>query len=372
MLKKWLDCLTDPEGKQRLSLEATQSDGEEIMEGMLLSENTGRQFPIIGGIPRFVPPELYDEGLSVSSPDTQTGRSFGDLWRTDACRHLGDSDAESETMEERFLALLGVSSRDQLTGIFRDGMNCLNAGCGVGWGEYLFDVNDKVNRFGVDLSLSVESAYRNTRDMDHVMVAQADLFGLPFEHNFFDVIFSDGVLHHTRSAPEAFGHLCDHLKPGGLISIYVYNVKPFIREMADREIRKKTTRMSFDECHEFSKPLVELGKSLKKYDEPLEITADIPLLGIKKGKYNLQKFVYDHFVKCWYNEKLGDEWSALVNVDWYHPQNASHHTRDEVVGWFTKNEIEEPRFTEVEGWEHSGFFVSGRKRIQVGSQGELP
>jgi arsenite methyltransferase len=361
MLKKWLEYLADPDGKQRLSLDVTQSEGEEIIEGTLLNETTGRRFPIIGGIPRFVPPELYDEALPARSADTQTGRSFGDLWRTDTNRNLGIADAEYESMEEQFLAMLGLSSREELTETFRDGMNCLNAGCGVGWSEYLFDVNSKANRFDVDLSLAVESAYRNTRDKAHVMVVQADLLALPFAHDFFDVIFSNGVLHHTRSAPEAFDRLCDHLKPGGLVGIYVYNVKPFIRELADREIRNKTTSMSFDECNEFSKPLVELGKSFKSYDEQLEITADIPLLGIKKGKYDLQKFVYDHFVKCFYNEELGEEYSALVNVDWYHPQNASHHTRDEVIDWFTKNEIEGVRFTDVEGWEHSGFFVSGRK-----------
>jgi len=215
----------------------------------------------------------------------------------------------------------------------------------------------------IDLSLSVEVAYDRTRYMENVFIAQASIFELPFEKEFFDIIFSNGVIHHTPDPGKAFQNMCSHLKPGGLIGIYVYNVKPFLREMADKAIRKVTTDMSFEECMEFSGKIKELGKSLQKFKDDIEIAEDIPVLNIKKGKYNLQKFIYDHFLKCFYNEEMGEDISVLINQDWYHPKYASHHKREEVSRWFEENSISDIRFVQPKGWEHSGFFVSGRKKI---------
>jgi len=190
---------------------------------------------------------------------------------------------------------------------------------------------------------------------------QADVSKLPFREQFFNIIFSGGVLHHTGDAEGAFAALCRHLKPGGIIGIYIYCMKPFLRELADKEIRAITTEMSFEECLEFSEKITQLGKALRKFKDPLLVEDDIPLLGIKKGEYGLQKFIYDHFLKCFFSDELGYDISVLTNVDWYHPKHASHHTREEVAGWFEENRIADPQFIQPEGWEFSGYFVSGRK-----------
>lgn len=361
MLGKWLDYLVAPINKQPLMLDVNISHGENVIAGELLCEEGGYKYPIVNGIPRFVSKELYDETQPIDTDVTQTGRSFGNKWRQKASRALGQTDAEIKALEEQFLAMLGITNRNALNDLFKNGMNCLNAGCGVAWSEYLFNVNRDVNRFAVDLSLSVEVAYKKTKTMDNIFVAQADLFKLPFRYNFFDIIFSDGVLHHTGNAKRGFEILCNHLKPGGLIGIYIYCVKPFLRELADKEIRKITTEMSFVECAKFSEQIAKLGESLQIFKDQLIIEDDIPLLGIKKGTYNLQKFIYDHFLKCYYNEDMGYDLSALVNVDWYHPKYASHHTREEVASWFEDNGIVDVQFIQPKGWQYSGYFVSGRK-----------
>jgi hypothetical protein len=157
-------------------------------------------------------------------------------------------------------------------------------------------------------------------------------------------------------------NLCSHLNKGGLLGIYIYNKKPFLRELADEEIRAVTTQMTYDECYEFSEEMSLLGKAFYQFDKPLVIEQDIPLLGIKKGEYNLQRFIYNHFVKCWYNPASDLEYCNLVNQDWYHPFYASHHTREEVYSWFEEGGIEELRCIQPPGWEYSGYFISGRKR----------
>jgi SAM-dependent methyltransferase len=344
-----------------LKLKIIKAINDEILEGELRgSRNT--VYPIISGIPRFVSNEFYNERLPVDSNTVQTGRSFGNKWRDKTFRILGETQAEIDVLKEQFLSMLGIEEEDNLEVLFQDDMNCLNVGCGVAWSEYLFNVNEKINRFAIDLSLAVEVAYEKTKLYSNVCVTQADLFNLPFEEDYFDIIFSCGVLHHTPSFIEAFTKLCKHLKVGGLIGIYIYSVKPFLRELADKEIRKITTEMSYEECYQFSVQITELGKSLQKYEEPLLITKDIPILGIKKGEFFLQKFIYDHFLKCFFNEKLSYEFSVLTNTDWYHPKYASHHTKDEIMDLFSKNNIEKIKILQPKGWEHSGFFVSGRKK----------
>ena len=258
-------------------------------------------------------------------------------------------------------SMFAVNNIDQLRNVFQDGMNCLNAGCGVAWSEYLFNINSKVNRFAIDISLSVEAAYAKTKNMDNVCIIQADLNQLPFEKNYFDIIFSAGVLHHTGNTRGSFRNLCEFLKPSGIIGVYIYCTKPFIRELVDEEIRKITTKLDYNQCHEFSKQMTMLGASFYQLKKKIIIKEDIPLLNIKKGEYNLQRFIFDHFVKCFYNEKLGPDVCDMINLDWYHPQYASHHTKDEIESFFVENNIKDIKFVQPKGWEHSGYFVSGRK-----------
>ncbi len=119
--------------------------------------------------------------------------------------------------------------------------------------------------------------------------------------------------------------------------------------------------MSYEECMAFSKKMTMLGKALSKIDQELVLEEDIELLGIKAGTYNLQRFIYDHIIKCWYNPNHGEVYADLVNVDWYHPSYASHHTKEEVLGWFEEAGFENIKCIQPPGWEHSGYFMSGRK-----------
>jgi hypothetical protein len=78
-----------------------------------------------------------------------------------------------------------------------------------------------------------------------------------------------------------------------------------------------------------------LGKSLA--DANVRVTVpDVPLLGIEAGEYDVQRFVYHFFLKCFWNPALSAEENAAINYDWYHPQLASRHTLDEVEAWFER------------------------------------
>ena len=87
------------------------------------------------------------------------------------------------------------------------------------------------------------------------------------------------------------------LQKKGIISIYIYKKKGPIREFTDDYIRESSTNMTEKECIELSKELSYLGKNLSKIKNKIKIPKDIPLLKIKAGTYDIQRFIYWNFIK---------------------------------------------------------------------------
>lgn len=77
-----------------------------------------------------------------------------------------------------------------------------------------------------------------------------------------------------------------------------------------------------------SRQLSELGKRLQELNVSFE-APEVPLLGIKGGKYDIQRFIYWNFIKCFYNEELGMDTSVITNFDWYSPSNAKRYSQEE-------------------------------------------
>lgn len=362
-MRENLNIFIDPKTQNNLILKVKCKNRNEIISGQLY--NASKVYPVIGGIPRFVDEAFYKNQLG-DSMEFQTTNSFGAKWREKRNRNLGIVKKDIKDLKEQFMSILGCESEFQLKGLFKNCRRTLNAGCGVAWSEYLFNYNPDTERHCVDISLSVETAYEKTKKLKNVIVSQASIFQLPYRANTFDIIYSNGVIHHTPDPQKAFSILVEKLVPGGLIGIYVYALKPFLREIADRQIRGITTKMSYSECIKFAEKMSELGKAFNDIKKPLVIKRDIGLLNIKSGKYNLHKFIYDHFIKCWFDPQRDKRYADLVNLDWYHPSYASHHTKEEVICWFRKAGIKQLKCIQPRGWEYSGYFVSGRKRRENG------
>ena len=106
-----------------------------------------------------------------------------------------------------------------------------------------------------------------------------------------------------------------------------------MREYADDYVRERTTQMSVEECMEFSASMSELGRKLSELGATITLERDIPLLGIEAGEHDVQRLIYWHFLKCFWNDDFSPNLNDLVNFDWYHPPYASRHTEEEVRGW---------------------------------------
>ena len=97
----------------------------------------------------------------------------------------------------------------------------LEAGCGTGQlSLFLSKYNRQI--FSIDLSfdsLKLGEDFRKKNEIDNVFFLKMNLFNLLFPKNFFDVIISNGVLHHTDNPKIAFLELAKCLKKDGYIVI---------------------------------------------------------------------------------------------------------------------------------------------------------
>jgi SAM-dependent methyltransferase len=81
----------------------------------------------------------------------------------------------------------------------------------------------------LDISPGVSIAAQSVRDMANAAIIQGNILRPPLKPQSFDVVWSEGVIHHTPDAKAAFQQLARLLKPGGRIYIWLYprTVNPY-------------------------------------------------------------------------------------------------------------------------------------------------
>jgi SAM-dependent methyltransferase len=160
---------------------------------------------------------------------------------------------------------------------------------------------------------------------------RTNLLEIPIPDESVDLIFSEGVLHHTDSTEASLKCLAAKLKPGGRFLFYVYAKKAVLREFSDDHIREMIASMDDEEAWETLKPLTKLGIALGQIDAEIDVPEDIPFLRIKKGKQHLQRFFYWNICKLFYRPEYSLEEMNHINFDWFRPMNCHRHTKDEIV-----------------------------------------
>lgn len=209
----------------------------------------------------------------------------------------------------------------------------LDAGCGAGQSSLLL-FGERINNhnfYGIDISDSINVAKERFRKENiKANFIQSDLNDIPYEIGNFDIIFSEGVIHHTNSVKNSIINLSKRLNKNGEFLFYVYSKKAPLREFSDDHIRDHISSMNNNEAWEELKSLTKLGKTLGDLNLTVDIEDDIRVLDIKKGKYNLQRLFYYKFCKAFYNPEYTLDEMNHINFDWFRPHNCHRHTPEEL------------------------------------------
>jgi len=266
-----------------------------------------------------------------SNNQAQTESAFGYKWHR---RESYESRPLQEFTRQWLLEKYCGGDPEMLAGWLRDGPQLiLDVGCGAGYSALLF-FGDHLRRhdyLGVDISDAVDVARERFAEAAYPgEFLQADLTALPIPDGSVDLVFAEGVLHHTDDTGVAIKAVTRKLRPGGRFLFYVYARKGPIREFTDDLVRRHLEPMSDEEAWEALKPLTRLGASLGELGVELDVREDIPFLGINAGRVDLQRFFYYSIMKAYFRPELSFDEMHHVNFDWFRPLNCHRHTEEEV------------------------------------------
>ena len=100
-------------------------------------------------------------------------------------------------------------------------------GCGTGQlSNFLASSSRSRMVFGADLSLSslrLGEAFRRANRINNLAFCQMNLFRPAFKAGVFDLVISNGVLHHTSDPHGAFASIAKLVRPNGFIAVGLYN-----------------------------------------------------------------------------------------------------------------------------------------------------
>lgn len=261
----------------------------------------------------------------------QTNDSFSEKWVK------LDNESSTEEMESFqkawVLDLYGFKTIEGFREFLKDKQVIIDAGCGLGYkSAWLAELAPHATVFGIDFSEAVYVAARRYRHFSNLFFLRGDIANLPFKEGSIDFVFCDQVIHHTENPRETYRHLSSLLSPAGKLACYVYAKKAVPRELVDDYFRQATHHLSNEQMWEFSDQLTELGKRLTELN--VKFTApDIPALGIKGGEYDIQRFIYWNFIKCFYRPEWTKQENDACNFDWYSPSNAERYSPEEYRQW---------------------------------------
>lgn len=144
---------------------------------------------------------------------------------------------------------------------FKTGDKFLEIGCGRG--EFLNGFIDcGVIGYGIDRSSSAEKYCKNAI----LSVVDLEEESLPYQEDFFDVVYSKSVIEHFYYPEKIFKEIFRVLKPGGLVITlcpdWEYNYRIYFEDYTHRTPFMKTSLYDIHAIHGFEKITVERFRQL--------------------------------------------------------------------------------------------------------------
>ena len=288
----------------------------------------------------------------------QTNEVFSEKWRKYG--ESGEKEALYEFQRRWYLTLYGFASEEGLRDFLRERSVILDAGCGLGYkAAWLAQLAPHALVVGMDFSHAARQAATAYAAHPNLYFVQGDIARTGLRAGSIDYVSCDQVIMHTEDPTLTFAELARVTSLSrGQLACYFYAKKALPRELLDEHFRSQCKQMSVDELWQMAEQLTELGRRLSALKVNIETPA-IPALGIRAGTFDIQRFVYWNFLKCFWSEELGSETSVVTNFDWYSPSNARRFSEREVRDLAHTHSMSEVFFHAEEAC-YSGRFAHAR------------
>jgi SAM-dependent methyltransferase len=314
---EFLEFLRCPKTGQRLFFE---SDNDYLKDnGWLVSADGQQSYPVLRGVPRFVPKSNYAD-------------NFGMQWNQFRKTQLDSYSGHSISSERFWMATRWRPEdlKDQWV---------LDAGCGAGrFAEVALMAGAKV--VALDYSSAVDACYANLNHHPNLYVVQGDIYALPFELESFPFVYSLGVLQHTPDVNKAFEALPPMLcKGGSLVADFYW--KRFITMMHAKYLfRPLTKHMDPSRLFLFLQNWVPVMLAASK------VLGSLPLVGRA-----LKRIVpvADYTGRFPLSEQELKEWALLDTFDMLAPAYDNPQTKETIRLWFEQAGLLQ---VEVGHWGH--------------------
>ena len=294
-------------------------------------------------------------GASQHANQQHTNEVFSEKWQK--YEQSVEKERLYQYQRDWYLKLYGFDTEAALVAFLASKDVIFDAGCGLGYKAAWFaQLAPHALVIGMDFSDAARQAAEAYRDLENLFFIQGDIAHTGLRAGSVDYTSCDQVIMHTEDPEATFRELARiTARDRGEFACYFYARKALLRELIDDYFRTQCTRMERQELWAMSEQLTELGKRLSGLNVSFDCP-DIPALGIKGGRYDIQRFIYWNFLKCFWNAELGRETSVLTNFDWYSPSNARRFSEQEVRAIAAANDMTE-RFFHAEEACYSARFA---------------
>jgi len=309
------------------SLQASASNGAPIADGTITCGGCSAVYPVVRGIPRFVPKKNYAD-------------SFGFQWNI-----------HRKTQIDSYTGL--SISRDRVFGVTgwpenMEGETILEAGSGAGrFTEILASTGATL--FTFDLSSAVDANGANNGNNKNVTFFQASIYDIPLRKESFDRVFCLGVIQHTPDPERSFKNLVSYVKPGGRIAIDVYDTRISAYFHWRPILRPITKRMNKERLYRIISAAV-----------PVLLPVSIFLRKVA-GRIGVRLLPIAEYSNLGLDYELNKQWSILDTFDIFSPAHDHPQSINTVRRWF-----EEAGLTDINvRFGPNGVVATGLKSVSA-------